>query len=171
MSLSSVSLTTHFFAIISESYRYTTSTLCGIAMTLNWIILCRYLADALHQQSVHLIFSRKTRCRTGCIVNPGNLSARFLIQIRYNVTTPLSGLYKINTKRLCDDAMSFADPLAVAVSTSHARMRNICEGSFGIRRHYSGRYYEHSLSSRSAIYLTKWLRRSYVSIMSITKRY
>ena len=35
----------------------------------------------------------------------------------------------------------------------------------------SGRYYEHSLSSLSAIYLTKWLRRSYVSIMSITKRY
>ena len=34
-----------------------------------------------------------------------------------------------------------------------------------------GRYYEHSLSSLSAIYLTKWLRRSYVSIMSITKHY
>ena len=35
----------------------------------------------------------------------------------------------------------------------------------------SGRYYERPLSSLSAIYLTKWLRRSYVSIMSITKRY
>ena len=35
----------------------------------------------------------------------------------------------------------------------------------------SGRYYEHSLSLLRAINLTKWLRRSYVSIMSITKRY
>ena len=41
-----------------------------------------------------------------------------------------------------------------------------CNGDFAIRA-----YYEHSLSSLSAIYLTKWLRRSYVSIMSITKRY
>ena len=43
--------------------------------------------------------------------------------------------------------------------------------SFPTTEYSSGRYYEHSLSSLSAIYLTKWLRRSYVSIMSITKHY
>ena len=61
-------------------------------------------------------------------------------------------------------------------STLHTSGANIEEIQLSLQTDLNvittcGRYYEHSLSSLSAIYLTKWLRRSYVSIMSITKPY